>query len=102
MMLLFGEKYCICAKDDTSGCSGWFVFKISSRGGSYRAYVLDKPSLNGCDSSLSKVHMLRDGNRYYVCVLGSVSTVDKMKAIARLWAKRYLRYVKTGKDYNTK
>ena len=102
MMLLFGERYCIRAKDDTSGHSGWFVFKICRKAGGYRAYVLESPSLNGRDSSLSKGHMLRDGNRYYVCVLGSVLTIDKMKAIARLWAKRYLRYVATGKDYNEK
>lgn len=101
-MFLFGEKYCFYAKDDTSGHSGWFEFKIVRKTGAYRAYVLVCPSLNGRDSRLSKVHMLRDGNQYYVCVIGRVSTAEKMKAIARLWAKRYLRYVETGKDYNVK
>ena len=101
-MLLFGGKYRFRAKDDASGHSGLFVFKISRKTDGYRAYVLESPSLNGRDSSLSKVHMLRDGRWYYVCVLGSVPTLDKMKAIARLWAKRYLRYVATGKDYNEK
>lgn len=102
MRLLFGERYRFRAKDDASGHSGLFVFKISRKTDGYRAYVLKSPPLHGRDASLTKVHMLRDGRRYYVCVLGSVPTLEKMKAIARLWAKRYLRYAATGKDYNAK
>ncbi len=99
-MLLFGETFEYRAVDDTSNRSGWFTFKIVRKKGSYRAYVIKMPPLNGRDSSLMKVHMLSDGKHYYVCVIGDVLTKDRMKGIARFWAKRYLRYVETGMDYN--
>lgn len=102
MLLFFGETYRYRAVDETSNCGGWFKFKIIRKKGTFRAYVMEMPSLNGRDSSLSKVHMLRDGKRYYVCVVGEVYSKDRMKGIARFWAKRYMRYVATGMDYNVK
>lgn len=101
-MLLFGETFTYTAFDETSNRSGWFKFKIIRKNGAYRAYVMERPSLNGRDSSLSKVHMLRDGKHYYVCVVGDVYSKDRMKGIARFWAKRYVRYVETGIDYDVK
>ena len=102
MFLFLGETYEYCAYEETCRRSGFFKFKIVRKNGSYRAYVLERPPLNGRDSALSKVHMLRDGDRYYVCVVGDVETKDRMKGIARFWAKRYLRYAETGLDYNVK
>ncbi len=102
MLLLFGKTYTYYAKDEESGKSGFFKFKIVSRREEYRAYVLERPPLGVYSCSLNDVHMLRDGKKYYVCVVGAIYTYSKMEAVARLWAKRYLRFSATGKDYNEK
>ncbi len=102
MFLLFAKTYTYYATDEESGESGFFKFKIVSRRGEYRAYVLEKPPLGARSCSLNSIHMLRDGKKYYICVIGSIYTYNKMKAVARFWAKRYLRFKATGKDYNEK
>ncbi|HIS37542.1 TPA: hypothetical protein IAC10_13130 [Candidatus Scatousia excrementigallinarum] len=99
--LLLGKDYFYHATDETSRQTGSFQFRIALIGFSYRAYVLDCPSLNGRSAALSDIHMFRDyRGRYYVCVIGKVRSADKMRAICRLWSKRYMRYVATGIDFN--
>lgn len=84
------------AVDETTGQSGKFRFKISKRGDGYRAYILDRPMLGGRDGSMHKVHVLTDGDKPYVCVINTIETRKKMIAVAKLWARKYLRYVETG------
>lgn len=86
------------AIDDSTGARGEFKFKLARlRDGEYRAYVLDRPPLNGRDGRMSKVHMLRDCLNPYVCVVNKIVDRKKMIAVAKLWARKYLRYVTTGK-----
>lgn len=102
MLLLFGKTYCYYATDEESGKSGAFKFKIVSKHGLYRAYVIERPPLGMRSCSLNNVHMLRDGKKYYVCVTCDIRSYEKMEAVARLWARRYMRYIATGKEYNDK
>ena len=99
MLFLLGETFEYSAQDVDSGKRGLFKFKIVKKGSGYRAYVLSFPSLEGRDGSLSVIHMMRDGTRHYVCVVQSIHSIEKMKAVARLWARKYLRYIASGKKY---
>lgn len=102
MAVLFGKTYCYYATDEESGTSGAFKFKIILKHGKYRAYVLERPPIKRRDDSMSHLHMYWEGKKCYVCVTCEVWSYAKMEAIARLWAKRYMRYIATGKGYNDK
>lgn len=92
------------AHDEESGRSGLFRFKVVKKlGRGYFAYILDRPPLDGRDGSMHKVHVLTDDNeKPYVCVVQTIETKKKMIAVAKFWARRYLRYVATGKLYEEK
>lgn len=85
------------AVDESTGKRGSFRFRIVKRYGNYRAYILDRPPLYGRDGSMHKVHVLNDCGNPYVCVQGAIESRKKMEAVARLWARKYMRYVSTGK-----
>ena len=76
---------------------GKYVFKITKHArNDWRAYIVQMPSLGGRNSALSETHRLYDSAGYYVCVLGKVETKKKMIAVAKFWATRLRRYIKTG------
>ena len=85
------------AVDESTGKRGSFRFKIVKHYGDYRAYILARPPLGGRDGSMHKVHVLTDCGKPYVCVLGAIESRKKMEAVARLWARKYMRYVATVK-----
>lgn len=88
--------------DEGTGKGGEFRFKIVRKHGEFRAYILTRPPLGMRSGNLSNVHMLKDGSMYYVCVVDKIFSCEKMEAVAKLWAKRYMRYIATGMDYNAK
>lgn len=100
MLFLFGKKLDYLAVDEQTGAQGAFRFKIVGRRGEYRAYILRRPPVVARSRSLFNVHMLKDGIRYYVCVVQKIRSYEKMEAVAKLWARRYMRYLATGMDYN--
>ena len=86
------------AIDDSTGARGEFKFKLARlRDGEYRAYVLDRPPLNGRDGAHEQgAHA--EGLHQSVRVRGKQNRrPQKMIAVAKLWARKYLRYVTTGK-----
>lgn len=94
---LFGRNVLnYTAVDERTGRRGKFKFRISRRGGEYRAYIIDRPALDGRDGNAHKVHVLTDNGKPYVCVVNSIESRKKMVAVAKLWARKYLRYVETG------
>lgn len=101
-LLPLSTKMNYLAYDSESGRYGNFKFKIKKKDGSYRAYILEMPLPYGRDSSMSKIHVLRDNGKIYVCVVNRIYTLKKMKAVAKLWARKYLRYLALGKLYEEK
>ncbi len=79
--------------------NGKFRFEIVKVGPSWRAYILEMPPFGDRDPALSKTHRLVDGDRHYVCVVGTVPTKAKMIEIAKLWANKELNYIKTGETF---
>lgn len=78
---------------------GKYVFSIERKEGSWRAYIERMPDLQGRDPSASITHRLRDGDRRYVCIMGSIKTKDRMISIAKTWARHVQRYIETGETF---
>ena len=102
MLFFFGKKLNYYAVDKESGKGGSFSFLIKRKHGEFSAYVLERHPLGVRSCNLTNVHLLRDDGKYYVCVVGMIRSYAKMVAVAKFWARRYIRYVATGKDYNIK
>lgn len=76
---------------------GKFIFKIKKHADNdWRAYIVQMPDLEGRSDSLHDTHRLHDASGYYVCVQGKVDTRERMVGIAKFWATRLHRYIKTG------
>lgn len=84
MLFLFGKKLNYYAVDKGSGKEGAFSFWIMRKHGEMRAYVLSRSPLGMRSCSLSNIHMLMDGNKYYICVIGRITSYEKMEAVAKL------------------
>lgn len=93
------------AKEEETGSQGEYTFfVVSQKDGTWRAYVLECPSLNGRSGKGTKVHLYRDdsNDKVYICVVQDIFSKEQMIAVAKLWARRYQRYIATGKDFNEK
>lgn len=83
---------------------GRFYFRFSFEalaGNTYRIYIDDSPcyAVFGRDDSLHATHRLTDGGRYYVCWTDPIRTFDAAKSVAKLWAEKTARYLKTGQRF---
>lgn len=79
---------------------GKYRFELAKVGGSWRAYILQMPSLNDRPSSSSATHRLTgEDGRKYVCVQGNVPTKERMAQIAKKWANCLQHYIKTGEHF---
>lgn len=78
---------------------GKYVFKLEKAGAGWRAYIERMPDLGGRDPSAGITHRLRDGERRYVCVNGTVDTKKRMLGIAKNWAIHVQRYIETGETF---
>lgn len=91
--------------DEETNQQGKYSFVvIKLRDNTWRAYVLECPSLNGRSGAGNKIHLYRDENSdyVYVCVVQDIFSKEQMIAVAKLWARKYQRYIATGKDFNEK
>lgn len=77
-----------------------YRFRYKFVGGSWRAYILKMPSLNGRDPQSIPTHRLWDesGNPY-ICWQGSVSSKKDIQNISRIWANSLQEYIATGKRF---
>lgn len=78
---------------------GKYSFEIVKKDGSWRAYILRMPDLNGRDASSAATHRLSDGSRKYICVQGAVGTKERMIEIAKVWAVNIQNYINTGRRF---
>ena len=93
------------AKDEETASQGQYTFLVmSQKDGTWRAYVLEHPELNGRSGIGTKVHLYRDGNsnQVYVCVVQDIFSKEQMIAVAKLWARKFQRYIATGKSFEEK
>ncbi len=81
-----------------------FMFAVvySNMEESYRAYVLLKPDLKGRVGSGTITHLNKDIRLQlpYICVVEKIATQKKMLTVAKFWAKKYIRYISTGKTFD--
>ena len=102
------QNYCdetlvYIARETEHDSKGFYKFLIKYVFGSgWRAYILSRPECTAREANGSTLHMYGDrkSGLPFVCVTSKVSSKEKMKAVARLWAKRYQRYIATGKAFN--
>lgn len=97
------ETLIYIAREEEHDSKGFYKFMIKYVFGSgWRAYILSRPECAGREVNGNVLHMYGDKKRGlpFVCVTRKIRSKKKMKAIARLWAKRYQRYIATGKDFN--
>lgn len=76
-----------------------YRFQYTESGGSWRAYILRMPSLEGRDPSGAVTHRLYADGRPYVCWDREVRSLGDMQAISRLWADSIQEYIATGKRF---
>lgn len=76
-----------------------YKFNYVRKDGSWRAYIVRMPDLNGRADSGSITHRLRDGDRYYVCWNCPVMTLNDIKAISHVWADGIQKYIATGQHF---
>ena len=89
------------ASEEATGSEGRYKFAVRYVAGGWRAYVLECPVCSARKTSGDVIHLYGDSKGgVYVCVTEKVKSKSRMIAIAKLWARRYQRYVATGKDFN--
>lgn len=78
-----------------------FKFLYMYKGGSWRAYIMRQPSLNGRSEDLHSTHRHydSDNNRHYVCWLNDIAQLKDMQNISKAWADNILEYIATGKTF---
>lgn len=87
--------------DSAIGTKEFYQFEVRQvKRNEWRAYVLQHPPLNGRSGNGAKVHLYSDRRGVYICVTQQIRSVEKMHAVAKLWAQKFQRYVETGKDFN--
>ncbi|MBO4474698.1 MAG: hypothetical protein J5750_07310 [Clostridiales bacterium] len=76
-----------------------YRFNYKFVNGSWRAYILQMPSLGNRDDSGYITHRLFDGDEAYVCWDSSVTSLKDMQIISRAWADNIQKYIATGKHF---
>ncbi len=76
-----------------------YRFNYKKVGGSWRAYILRMPNLNGRDSGGAATHRLWDGNQHYICWNTAVTSLKDMQTISRVWADNIQEYIATGRRF---
>lgn len=74
-----------------------YKFNYKKINGSWRAYIVKMPSLNGRDANSIPTHRLWDENHLpYICWQGTVTNLKDMQNISRVWANSIQEYIATG------
>lgn len=76
-----------------------YRFQYTESRGTWRAYILRMPSLEGRDPSGTVTHRLFADGRPYVCWDREVRSLGDMQAISKLWADSIQEYIATGKRF---
>lgn len=74
-----------------------YRFNYKKVGGSWRAYILRMPSLEGHSSGSGTIHRLHDSDGYYICWDSPVNTLKGMQNVSRRWADCIQEYISTGR-----
>lgn len=67
--------------------------------GSWRAYILETPSLRGRPNTPSLAHFHTDGVGAYVCWDRKITDLDAMRVVARTWARSIEEYIVRGAKF---
>jgi len=77
-----------------------YRFNYKKINGTWRAYILRMPDLNGRDPNSIPTHRLWDeNNNPYICWRGAVTSLKDMQNISRVWADNIQEYIATGKRF---
>lgn len=74
-----------------------YRFNYKKVGGSWRAYILRMPSLEGRADGSGTIHRLHDNGGYYICWDRAVNTLKDMQNVSRIWADCIQTYIATGR-----
>ena len=74
-----------------------FRFNYKKVGGSWRAYILRMPSLEGRADGSGTIHRLHDNGGDYICWDRPVNTLKDMQNVSRIWADCIQTYIATGR-----
>jgi hypothetical protein len=76
-----------------------YVFSLERVGGSYRVYIVQRPSYGSRNRDLLITHINVNGTREFVCWKYPILTEKRAKSIAKAWAEGTQEYIKTGKRF---
>lgn len=79
--------------------SSEYRFEYQKVQGSWRAYILKMPPLNGRSGAGSVTHRLTDGNRHFVCWDRPLRTLEDCQNVSRAWADKLQKYIATGERF---
>ncbi|MBQ8642511.1 MAG: hypothetical protein IJ480_09875 [Clostridia bacterium] len=87
------------ANTDNHSADNEFQFHYKKVNGSWRAYIIRMPSLNGRSDESHIIHRYIDNDSYYVCWDRPVNSLVDMQNVSRVWADHITEYIATGKRF---
>lgn len=79
-------------------CDYAFSFE-ELRDGTWRAYIEQQPSYQGCPTDAHSTHRLSDTGRKYVCWTQPLRSLADAKQVASAWADNTQEYIRTGRTF---
>ena len=76
-----------------------YRFEYIKQNGSWRAYIIRMPDLQGRDAGGAITHRMYDGGRAYICWNREVMKFKDIRAISHVWADKIQKYIATGERF---